>query len=120
MSTNSTRISHKLENLPNTFRDDTLDQVLNDIDELLNGKGYIEFARSGVFVDSAIIWNSAAKNFKRYEILVDRTANPPFVGSTTFKVYNKEGSAVVAEVTTTVTRNASKQLINGTTTIVRP
>lgn len=119
MTTNSSRISHKLEGLPSSFRDDKLEQILNDIDELMNDKGYIELSRSGVFVSGAIIWNAPAKDFKRYEIVVNRTVSPPFVDSVTFKVYNQEGTAVKAEVTTSVTRNSSKQVVTALSSIVR-
>lgn len=114
---NSTRVTQSIEDYPNSFRDDSLFQILNDIEEEINGKGFLEVLRTGPFVTSITLYKTASKLAKRMEILITRSPSP-FVSSIQKKIYNEAGIHC-ATVTKTIARNVDKSVKDITTTIVR-
>jgi len=107
---NSTKVSHKLEDLPNTFRDDQLQQILNDIDEEESGRGFSEvsFLAATPFVSQIITYKDNTKTHKRSQ--VDFTYTPlPFVSGIVKQVFDDyDDSITVATITAMVVYNANK------------
>ena len=116
----SPRIFHNLIPEQNTFRENRLSQILNDIDAMITDKGFLEPTYSGVFLSGMIVWNAPAKNFKKAEVVITRTGTEPFANTILCQIYDNDGTIVVAATTTTISRNASKQVINTQTVTVRP
>lgn len=120
--TNSKRVSHTLEELPNTFRDDTLKRILNDIDEEMAGKGYseVEYLVATPFVTKITTWETAAKLKKRTE--VNFTYSPlPFVSQIVKDYYDDEtGTTIISTITADVVYNPNKTVDTITSTITRP
>lgn len=102
---NTRRTSHTLEDLPNSFRDDQLRQIIDDLDEENSGLGYSEIIKTGAFVSKITVWNAPSKDFKRTEALFTRTG--PFVNSITKNIYEEDGSGIIAVTTATITRNGN-------------
>lgn len=119
---NTGRVQHLIDERPNSFRDDELDQIINDLDEDLNSVGFTQVIRS-TFIDKIILWddnpssNPNAK--KRMETTYNRVTSP-FVSSIVREVYNQEGSAVVATVTYTYTRTGDNKISSQQVTVTRP
>jgi len=105
---NSRRISHTLENLPNTYRDDQVRQILDDLDEENSGLGYSEVIRVGAFVSKITVWDSNAMNFKKTEAIFNRTG--PFINSIVKNVYSVDGSSIISTVTASVTRTGNNSV----------
>jgi hypothetical protein len=108
--TNSRRVSHKIEDLPNSFRDDQLRQILNDLDEENTGKGYseVEYLGSTPFVDKIVTYEDNSKTKKRAETTFAYSPLP-FVQTITKVTYDEEtGTSIVATTTATVNYNANK------------
>ena len=108
--TNSERVSHSLEELPNTFRDDQLKQILNDLDEESSGNGFSEADYiSNVFISKITTWDSPLKNKKRSE--VDFVYSPfPFIGTIVKSIYDEDGTLAIAQIIATFTYNSNKTL----------
>lgn len=120
--TNSNKVSHKLSNLPNTFRDDQLNQILNDIDEEESGKGFSEvsYVSGKPFVSQIVTWKTPAKIQKRYQI--DFTYTPlPFVSQIVKQVFDQDDDSItVSTLTADVVYNANKSVKSVDVTITRP
>ena len=117
--TNSKRIEHDLDNLPNTFRERDLKQILNDLGEEDSGLGYNEVIRTGVFTTKIIVWETDEKLKKRSEVNISRTG--AFVDTITKDFYDEEtGTSIVATVTATVTRTGNNFVAYVDTTVNRP
>lgn len=120
---NSRRISHDIDNKPNTFRDDQLRQIIDDIDEEISGKGYNEVLRSGVFVSEIKIWSEPTNNpspnpnakLRTHEVF---TRTGVFVTSSV-KGYYDESEVLVATATTTYVRAVNNQIVSTNTIIAR-
>lgn len=115
---NSNRISHLIEALPNTFRDDQLEQILNDLNEEDSGKGYSEVIRTGAFVTSIIAWSDVSKTKKRTEATFTRTG--PFVSSITKVTYSEDGTSIVSTISGTVTRTGNNEVAYVDVALTRP
>lgn len=103
---NTERISHTLEKAPNVFRDDQLEQVINDITEEETGKGFSEVVRTGVFVDKIIVWQDLSKTKKRTETTFNRTG--VFVDQIVKEFFDEEtGLVKIATTTANITRIGS-------------
>lgn len=105
---NTERLSHELESLPNTFRDDDVKQILNDLNEEDSGKGFSEVVRTGVFVNKITVWATSSKLIKRTETIFTRTG--PFVNTIVKSIYKEDGSAVISTITATVTRDVQNKV----------
>jgi hypothetical protein len=115
---NSERISHKLDDLPNTFRDDQLNQIVNDLNEEDTGKGFSEVLYSGVFVQSIITWDGVAKTKKRTQ--TDFTYVGPFVTSITKNTFDEAtGLTVVSSINATINYDAQKKVTDANITLTR-
>ncbi len=118
--TNSKKISHKVNEVPNTFRDDHMKQIIDDIDEELFDRGFLEVIRSGVFIATINVWKTSAKLIKRADVVFDRTADPPFVNECVVRIYDEvDGTIVKSTTTTTIVRTGSKQISTIDTITVR-
>lgn len=121
MAENSERVSHKLEDQPNYFRDDQLNQIINDLCEEDTGKGFSEITYQGAtpFINTLTTWDSAAK-LKKRTLTTFNYSPVPFV-STIVKQYFDEvtGLVVVATLTATVTYNTNKTVKDVDVQIVR-
>lgn len=111
MSENSERISHKLESQPNYFRDDQLQQIINDLCEEDTGKGFSEMAYVGVgspFISTLTTWDSAAK-LKKRTLTTFNYSPSPFISTIVKNYFDEEtGLVIVATLTATVTYNTNK------------
>ena len=120
--TNSRRISHTIENLPNTWRGDDLNQILNDINEEEAGSGYSEVSYLGAtpFVTSITTWDDNTKTKKRTK--VDFTYAPlPFVTGITKEFYAEDNDTlVIALITAVVNYNANKTVNFVDVVLTRP
>lgn len=108
---NTERISHTLEDGPNVFRDDQLQQIINDLGEEDTGAGYSEvsYLSGQPFVDRIDIYDSPSKTKKRSEILLSYTG--AFVTGIVKNFYDEEtGTSIVARTTVTVVLNANKTI----------
>jgi hypothetical protein len=120
---NSRRISHDIDNKPNTFRDDQLRQIIDDIDEEISGKGYSEVLRSGVFVSEIKIWSEPTNNpspnpnakLRTIEVF---TRTGVFITSSV-KGYYDESEVIIATATTTYVRAVNNQIVSTNTIIAR-
>ena len=119
---NSTKISHKVEDLPNTFRGDDLQQILNDIDEEEAGKGFSEAGYVGAtpFVSLIITYKDNTKTQKRSR--VDFTYSPlPFVTGIVKVFYDEDDDSIVrATMSATVVYNANKSVKSVDVITTRP
>ena len=122
---NSRRVSHDIDDSPNTFRDDQLRQILDDIDEELTGKGYTEILRSGVFVDEMKIWDEPTNNptpnpdaILRKHIFFTRAGS--FISSILTNYYTTDGLEIIAASTETYVRDVGKRVLSINTVITRP
>jgi hypothetical protein len=118
--TNSKRVSHDPSRKGNIFRDDHLRQILDDIDEELFSKGYVETTRTGAFISKFTVWDAPAKNVKRAEITFDRTTSPPFINQCVAELYDESGATVISTTTTNIVRNVNKQITTVDTQTTRP
>lgn len=120
--TNSNKVSHKLIDLPNTFRDDQLAQILNDIDEEESGKGFSEvfYVVGKPFVLQIITWKDPTKTQKRYQI--DFTYTPlPFVSQIVKQVFDQDDDSITrSTLTADIVYNANKSVKSVDVTITRP
>lgn len=119
---NSERVSHKLTDAPNWFRDDQVNQILNDLCEEDTGKGFSEVAYVGAtpFVDKITTWDSPAKTKKRTDVQFSYSPQP-FLSTIVKRYYDEEtGLAVVATTTATVTYNTNKSVKDVDVTVTRP
>lgn len=108
---NTARISHEIEVNPNVFRDDQLQQIINDLGEEDTGAGYSEVAylTGTPFVDKITLWESDSKTKKRSEIQLSYTG--AFVTGIVKTFYDEDtGTSPVAYTTVTVTLNANKTI----------
>jgi len=105
---NSERLSHELESLPNTFRDDTIKQILDDLNEEDTGKGFSEVVRTGAFVTKITVWKTSSKLIKRSETIFTRTG--PFMSTIVKSIYKEDGSGVISTITATFTRDVQKKV----------
>ena len=120
---NSRRISHNVDSSPNTFRDDQLRQIIDDIDEEMSGKGYNEVLRDGVFVSNIKVWSEPTNNpslnpdakLRTHEVF---TRTGVFVTSSV-KSYFDEEQALIATATTTYVRAANNLIVSTDTVISR-
>ena len=107
---NSNKISHKLEDMPNTFRDDQLQQILNDINEEEVGLGFSEvsYVAATPFVAQILTWQDNNKLQKRS--VVNFTYSPlPFVTLIVKQIFDDyDDSITVATLTATVNYNTNK------------
>lgn len=115
---NTERISHNLEGLPTTFRDDQLYQIINDLGEEDSGKGYSQVLRTGPFVTSIIVWLDSGMTKKRTDAVISRTG--AFVTSIVKRIYDEDGVAVVSTITATVTRAGDNTISFVNVGITRP
>lgn len=115
--TNSERVSHAIEALPNTFRDDQLRQILDDLNEEDAGTGYNEVTRTGVFVDKIIVWKDSSKAQKRTETTFSRTG--AFVDQIVKEFFSEDGASVVSAITAVITRSGNKQVVYVDVTVAR-
>lgn len=115
---NTDAIQHLVDEFINTFRNQELAVIINDIDEEASGKGYSEILRTGPFTDSIIVWDSPSKNFKRTETVFNRTG--VFITSVVRSFYSEDGSSVVATVTATITRTGNNFVNTVNVTVTRP
>ena len=120
--TNSKRISHELDSHQNTYRDDQLDQILNDIDEDENGIGFSEtgFIVGTPFIAQIITYADNTKIQKRSQ--VDFTYTPvPFVTTIVKQVFdNDDDSITIATITATVSYNANRTVKDVNVITTRP
>jgi len=105
---NTERLSHTIESLPNTFRDDQLRQIIDDLNEEETGKGVSEVTRTGAFVTNITVWKTVAKTQKRTETVFNRTG--PFINSIVKTIYSEDGTSSVATITATITRDVNKRV----------
>ena len=118
--TNSKRVSHTLTDGPNSFRDDHMKQIINDIDEELFDRGFVEVIRSGVFITTINVWKTSSKLIKRADVVFDRTGDPPFINECVVQVYDEvDGTIVKSTTTTTIVRTGNKQISSIDTSTVR-
>lgn len=119
---NSERVSHKLTDQPNWFRDDQANQILNDLCEEDTGLGFsvVSYVGATPFVDKIISWTSPAMTKKRSE--VQFTYSPsPFMSQIQKFYYDEEtGVTVIATVTAVITYNANRTVNTVTVTTTRP
>lgn len=122
---NTERISHKVEDLPNTFRSDELKEGINDLDEEIMGLGFSEVIRTGAFVSKITVWDRPTNNptpdpaaIKRSESIFNRTG--PFVDSIVKTTYKADGVTPASVVTSTITRDGSNRTVFVDTGNVRP
>ena len=120
--TNSKRVSHNVTSKPSVFRDDTLKQVIDDIEEELFDKGYVEVAaRTGVFIDQIDVWDTSSKTLKRADLTFSRSVSPPFIDECVMQVYDEaDGTTVVSTTTITITRDGNKQITSIDSVTTRP
>jgi len=117
--TNSKRVSHKLTDAPNLFRDDQVNQILNDLGEEDSGAGFSEILKTGVFTDQIIVWTDSGKTQKRTETTFNRTG--PFITSIVKEVFDhEEGLIKVATSTATFTRDGQNLVLDATVVNTRP
>lgn len=120
--TNSRRVSHLLSDLPNTFRDQDLLQIINDIDEEESGKGFSEviYVVGKPFVSQIITYKDNTKTQKRS--IIDFTYSPlPFVSQIVKQWYDEDDdSIVVSSITANVTYNTNKSVQSVDLSITRP
>ncbi len=120
--TNTKRISHTLENLPNTFRDDQLRQILDDMNEEETGRGFSEasYIASTPFVQQIITYKDNTKTQKRTQI--DFTYAPlPFVSTVVKQIFDQDDDSItVATISATVNYNANKTVRDVDVTTTRP
>ena len=115
---NTERVSHTVVDLPNTFRDDQLNQVINDLNEEDTGKGFSEVIYSGVFVSSIITWNNASKTKKRTQTNFSYIG--AFVSSISKHTYDEEtGTIIVSTISATISYDASKKVTDADIAITR-
>lgn len=115
---NSERVSHELSSLPNTFRDDQLNQIINDLNEEDTGKGFSEVVYSGVFVQSIITWNDATKTKKRTQ--TNFFYSGPFVSSITKRTYDEEtGLVEISSISATITYDVNKKVVSADISLTR-
>lgn len=107
---------------PPTFslaRDDTLAQIIDDLLEEDSAIGYSEATYvSGVFVSTLELWDSPAK-LKRRATITYTYSPQPYVSTVNREVYNKDGTAIIAQALTTITRNANNTVNTMNTVITR-
>ena len=107
---NTERISHKLEGLPSTFRDDQLRQIIDDLNEEDSGKGFGEVTYVGAtpFIQKITTWNSSAKTKKRTEVTFTYSPSP-FLSQIVKQFFDEEfGTTVIATTTVTIAYNTNK------------
>lgn len=121
-NTNTKRVSHTLENLPNTFRSDDLRQILDDMDEEESGRGFSEVTYVGgtPFVSQIITYKDNTKTQKRSQ--VDFTYSPqPFVGTIAKQIFdNDDDSITVATISAIILYNANKSVRSVDVITTRP
>ncbi len=116
---NSERVSHKVEEVPNLFRDDTLKQILNDLGEEDSGSGFSEMIKTGVFTNKIIVWTDNSKTKKRTETTITRLG--VFVTSIVKEVFDEaEGVTKMSTSTATFTRDGQNFVIDATVQNTRP
>ena len=122
--TNSKRISHEIENLPTSFRKDNLQQIINDLSEDIDGKGFVEAiylaVPNQVFIDKIIVWDAPAKNKKRKESTFSRSGPVAFITGIVTDTFSEDGTSVISTATTTITLSGTKQFLSSDTVITRP
>ena len=116
--TNSKRISHVLTTSPNLFRDDQLEQILNDLGEEDSGAGFSEILKTGVFTDKIIVWDSPSKNKKRTETTFNRSGI--FITSIVKEVFDEDGAIKVSTSSASFTRDVQNFVIDATVVNTRP
>lgn len=108
--TNTKRVSHTLEGLPNTFRDDQLQQIIDDIDEEETGRGFSDVFYVGAtpFVSQIITYKDNTKTQKRSR--VDFSYSPlPFIATIVKQFFdNDDDSITISTITATISYNANK------------
>lgn len=124
---NTDAIQHLINEFPNSFRDEELFQIINDIDEEIMGRGFSQVVRTppSPFVDKITTWNEdpdsppANPNAKkRTETIFTRAG--AFVTQITKNVYSEDGSSIVAVITGDITRTGNNQTNVVNVNIVRP
>ena len=121
---NSSTVSHRVEDKPNSFRDDTVSQALNDLDEEGTGVGFQEILRlappNQTFMDKIITWEDSGKTKKRSEVQLNRgTPSIAFINSITKTVFDNDGVTVKSTITSTLARAGNLFLLSDDTEVVR-
>ena len=116
----SSRIQHDLEDMPNTFRNDDLEQIINDLNEEDAGKGFSEAFYVGAtpFIDKIINWDAPAKNKKRSEVQFGYNPSP-FIETIVKTIFDEDGTAVISTISATITYNANKTVETDDVTTAR-
>ena len=113
---NSSRVNHDIDQKQNTFRDDNLKQILNDVNEDMEGIGFSEVVYKSppqqVFVDKIIVWETISKVKKRAEIVFNYGTSFPFIETITKTNFKEDGSAGDSQVVATFNYNANKTIQN--------
>ena len=119
--TNAKRVSHEIETLPNTFREDDLFNILNDIDEENAGKGYSEVSYIGStpFVSKITTWDDNTKTRLRTDVTFTYTPLP-FVSNIQKDYYGNDGVTIVCVLNAVVNYNANKTVNFVDVTLTRP
>lgn len=108
---NTERVSHTLTNLPNTFRDDQLQKIIDDLNEEESGWGFSEVIYSGVFVQTINVWTSLAKTKKRTSTVFTYTG--AFVTGIVKTFYDEEtGLVAVSTISATITYDGNKKVVS--------
>ena len=117
--TNSKRVSHTVTDSPNTFRDDHLKQILNDLGEEDTGAGFSEILKTGVFTDKIIVWTDSGKTKKRSETTFTRAG--PFLSTIVKEIFDEADGLIKKSTSTgTFTRDGQNLVLDATVTNTRP
>lgn len=113
------RIEHDNENAPTTFRQGTLDKILDELSEEDAGEGFSEVIKSGVFVSQLRVWADPSMTRKRTQ--TEFTRSGPFMSSIIKRYYDDDtGTTQVSSVTVTITRNPDNTVADVTVVRSRP
>jgi hypothetical protein len=112
--------THNLDALPAPFRDNNLEQILDDLSEEDTGLGFTELTYSGVFVTGVTVWQDNLKLLKRTETTITYSPSP-FVSQVVKQVFGDDGVTVVSTITAVVTYNVGiKSVKDIDITVTRP
>lgn len=100
------------------FRNNNLEQIINDMIEEDTGRGFSEIIKSGVFTTDLITWTDNTKTKKRSHVVFTR--NGPFVSSITKNIYDDDGVTIVASNTFNITRAGDNTVANLVGGVNRP
>jgi len=114
---NTGRVQHDVTVKPNSFRKTELRDILDQLEEMFHGVGYVDYSRTSGLVTGCTRFFDLAKTKKSMEATYNRTA--VFLDSVVAIVYDTDGATQKAQVTYAYTRDVNKRVTNTTVQVVR-